>query len=357
MTSDREFSRRQFVAGLGGGALAAVFLAACAGDDRGEQAADGASGSSTSGTAAATRLVTHPLGEVEIPTHPKRVILLGSTITNVLALGIRPVGARNVGRDRRIHPELLSQFDGIVDFGGQDLDIEQIVALEPDLILGSSPGNDDVYGRLSQIAPTVFYDQSGILDHSAEWEKFLLHYADLLGEQDEARRLLADWAVRLADFRSLMGDRRAETVVSVVNTSNDELQFTTKGGFAGSVLEDAGLRRPPSQDLDASQTEAVTAGGDSGRYPVSVERLREADGDVLFLWANPSSAPVGDESQAEALREKTDALQADPLWRQLRAVQTGRVYEVGGHWRGFSILEANLILDDLYRGVLEEEPP
>lgn len=340
------FTRRQFVV-LSGTALAGVLLGACG----------RSSGPAIAAGETETRLFTHARGETSIPVRPRRVVVLGSTIMDMLALGVPPVGARNVGRDRRIHPEMESTFDGIVDLGGQDLDIEQVIALEPDLILGTT-SDDDIYDSLVQVAPTVLYDRSGILDSSAEWDTFLIHRADVLGVPDVARKLLDDHAARIAAFRSRVVERGlAETVVSVVNTSNNsELQLSTRGGFAGSVLEAAGLRRPPSQDLDAQQTEARTSGGDTSRYPVSTERLRDADGDVLFLWANPSSAAIGDESQTAALRARTDALQADPLWRQLDAVARGRVYEVGGHWRGFSVLEADMILDDLYRGVLEEEP-
>lgn len=100
--------------------------------------------------------------------------------------------------------------------------------------------------------------------------------------------------------------------------------------FAGSVLADAGIARPPNQ----AQAQ--------GPQRISLESLDLLDGDVIFIMTLPGGTEVAKESQTEIERIK-----AHPLWSQLKAVQTNQVYEVGSHWAIGSYIAANLILDDL----------
>lgn len=306
----------------------------------------------------ATRSVTHAMGTIDVPANPQRVVTFEATVTDMLDLGIPPVGARNLSRERRCHPDLASEFDKIFELGGQELDLEDVINLEPDLILGTSPSDDEIYETLLRIAPTVLYERGDDVDHKAQWEAFLLYHAGVLGKEAEAQELLANWEARIAHFKARVAERGlGDTVVSIISINrNNDLRFQTKGGHSGGVLRKAGLRRPPSQDLDAQQTDAISNGEDTERYSVSFERLLEGDGDVIFLWGSPSSAPIEDNSQVEVTQKNLAALKADPIWGQLGAVRNGRLYEVGGYWDSRSYLAANMILDDLYRGVLQEEP-
>ncbi|MEO0836218.1 MAG: hypothetical protein AAFY16_09565 [Cyanobacteria bacterium J06642_3] len=57
--------------------------------------------------------------------------------------------------------------------------------------------------------------------------------------------------------------------------------LNTKSGFIGTVLEDAGLSRPPSQDLNLEETQKIT--GDTIQYTISQEVIDKADGDAIFV--------------------------------------------------------------------------
>ena len=102
-----------------------------------------------------------------------------------------------------------------------------------------------------------------------------------------------------------------------------------KESFIGTVLEDAGLRRPPSQDVK-----------DFAILNASAELIPRMGGDDIFGTA------YGPE-EATTLSEITN----DPLWQQLEAVQQGRVYEVpDDRWMlGIGYTAAGGVVDDLAR--------
>lgn len=357
------YSRRQFVAGLGGGAVAALVLSGCGSSGGTEAAGAGEpaparsagkqkAGGSTrvlQGGTGSTRVVQHALGEVEIPIRPKRLVTFEGTL-NLVALGVIPIGARNMVQDEANHPEMRRQLTDIFDLGGQELDIEEVLALEPDLIIGTSPNRDDIYAQLSQIAPTVLY-QDDALDRKHRWDEELLYFADVLGKEKEASELLVAYEARCAEFRSRMGERLETELVSVLRVSSSSTKIYTRGSFAGGVLQDAGLRRPAKQDLDAFQTNELTDGADREGYDISAERLREADGDVLFLSVRgtPSKrAPQEDQDKAAATEVAAGKLTDHPLWSRLGAVEAGQAFKVGGHWNGETVVDANKVLDDLF---------
>jgi iron complex transport system substrate-binding protein len=74
----------------------------------------------------------------------------------------------------------------------------------------------------------------------------------------------------------------------------------------------------------------------------------DADGDVIFLWTGENSVEDNVRSQ-----QQIDALQRDPLWQRLKAVQAGRVYRVPSYWIGNGPIAANAILDDLFKYLVE----
>src|SRR5699024_5087632 len=100
----------------------------------------------------------------------------------------------------------------------------------------------------------------------------------------------------------------------------DGSRLYQKESFIGVVLSDAGLARPPSQDVNDFATD------------FSAERIEAADADYIFVTA----------TQAEEVQQK---FQQNPLWGQL----TGEVVEVdASHWIvGTGLPTAHLVLDDL----------
>lgn len=278
-------------------------------------------------------LVRHDRGETCVPNNPQRMVVLGG-LDYALSLGIKPIGSDGVS-----HEFYLQEFvDGIEEVGGNDApSLERILALKPDFILGGDYINSS-YSNLSQIAPTVLISYN----HSGEWKDFFMHYAEVLGKTAEAEKVMARYYQRLEDFQQQMGTRTAEIDVSIVRVYPTHINIYLKDSFCGTVVADAGLSRPSSQDLTASEAQSLF--GNSIQYEVSQEKIPEIDGDVIFLWTYGYQQAIFQQAQAE--KEK---LKADPLWSTLTAVQQGRVYEVPGYWIGDGPIAANRVIDDLFK--------
>lgn len=282
------------------------------------------------------RRVQHEQGAACVPLAPQRVVVLGfAGLDTVLSLGVKPVGSNAV--DQGFY-YLNNKAAGVENVGKfQTPNLEAIVALKPDLILGTEL-NKQNYELLSQIAPTVLA-KLGRGD-SDGWKKLLNKYAEALGKTDKAEQILADYYARIEKFQAQMGDRLQQTEVSIVEVSSagGGIQIYLEDSYCGAVVADAGLPRPDHQ-TEIKETFNVS---------ISKELLHKADGDVIFVWANSSDEEVAQESQTD-LKE----LKADPLWLKLNAVQQGKVYNVPFYWVSRGPIAANLILDDLFKYLVQ----
>ena len=283
------------------------------------------------------RIVQHSLGEACVPLAPQRVVVLGNSGVDFLSsLGLKPVGSTDIISSSYLNDRL----EGIEDLGARDPSLEAIVALKPDLILGRN-WNKNIYKLLSRVAPTVLAEA----ESPGDWKTVLSKYAEALGKTDEAKQIMAGYNARIEEFKAQMGDDEAsrrhrlkETEVSIVRIRQDVINIYLEESFSGGVVADAGLPHPPQQ----TNTE------ETFRIDISEELLHKADGDVVFVWTYGVSAEMAQDAQTK-LRE----LKADPLWSKLNAVQQGRVYDVPGYWYGTGPIAANLILDDLFKYLVD----
>jgi iron complex transport system substrate-binding protein len=268
--------------------LATLFVIAC-GDDEPD---------TTPAASAAPRTIAHAMGSTKITGTPKRVVVLDTgELDSAVALNVKPVGA-----------------------------VEAIAALRPDLILSSKVRHEAIYDQLARVAPTVFSEAVGVT-----WkENFALH-ADALGLGDEAERLQAEYEDKARELATALGDKRADTTVSVVRSVGDEVRIYLKANFLGTILEDVGLPRPPPQDDDEFTTTATD------------ERIPALDGDVMFL------SRFGDDHRL------LTRLQSNRLWPRLEVVKADRVFEVPDDlwFLGIGNFAARKVLDDLRAIVLD----
>ena len=285
--------------------------------------ADGGYGSSGSGASRESRTVEHAMGEAEIEGTPKRVVVLDTgELDSAMSLGVKPVGAVEAVEGLGL-PSYLEGTGEIEDVGTiEEPNLEKIATLNPDLILSSKLRHEQIYDQLSQIAPTVFTETTGVT-----WKENFEKHAEAMNRSDQAKKVMAGYEDRIGRFKNAMGDRLGENEVSVVRFLPGETRIYQKESFIGTVLEDAGLPRPASQDVD-----------EFALLNVSEEEIPEMDGDAIFVTVY--GAP---EDSTE------DKITSDPLWRKLEAVRQDRVYEVSDDlWMlGIGPTAAGGIVDDL----------
>lgn len=280
------------------------------------------------------RTVRHVLGETAIPIHPQRVLALSGTtdLDTLLALGMTPIAA---GVDPSFHAVngFFSHFNGKTD-GIEPIpawpkpNLEQILQLKPDLILGQRNYVEPVYDQLSQIAPTFVYENA---IGNPEWRVVFQEIAAAMGQSAKGEQVLNDLEQRLSQLKEALSKQNHETEISVIFywTENPYVySIFGKRSFGGSLLEELELPRPSAQRFDAPSQD------------VSLELTSYADGDIIFLlnYSEP---------------EEVEKLIENPLWSQLKAVQNNRVYRVNNiHWFTPGVLAAHAVLDDVERYVL-----
>jgi len=307
-----------------------ILVTGCSTQQGAQPANTGASDSSSS----EGYVVKHAMGETRIPKTPERIVVLTNEATEaLLTLGIKPVGAVNSWVGDPWYDHIAKEMEGVQPLGKEDQpNLEAIAALKPDLILGTKMRHEKIYPQLSQIAPTVFSETI-----RGKWQENFMLWAEAVNRKAEGEKLLAEWDKRIADFRQKAGDK-LKMKVSLVRFMPGRVRILYKDTFAGSILDEIGFARPPAQDKNDFAAE------------VTKERIPEMDGDILFYYTYETGE--GKASQLE--KEWTN----DPLWKNLSVVKNGKAYKVDDViWNtAGGIKAANLLLDDLYKYVLNTRP-
>lgn len=268
------------------------------------------------------RTVKHALGETKLEKKPERIVVLDSgELDGVLALGITPVGMATTAGQNGVPSYLADKAKDIKTVGGiSELNLEAIAALKPDLILGSKLRANDLYDKLSAIAPTVMSIRPGF-----PWKEDFLLLADSLGEENKATQLLNDYQKRADEVKSKV---TGSPTISLVRFRPGEIRLYGNLSFIGVILKDIGLPRPKIQDVQDLAVE------------VSQENISKADGDWIFYSSY---------GKPETTAENT--VVNGTLWKALPAVKAGKVARVNDEvwFLGLGPIGAMATLDDLER--------
>jgi iron complex transport system substrate-binding protein len=295
--------------------VAALTLTACGGE----------AGQASSGAPVADdafpRTVEHAMGTTEIPARPERVVVLDTgELDTALSLGVTPVGAVTTAVSEEFLSYLADDAEGVEVVGTiAEPNLEEIAALQPDLILSNKTRHEELYDELSQIAPTVFADRVG-----AVWKENFRLDAEALGLEDEAADLLDDFERDAA----ALGERVNEgTTISAMRFVQGAIRVYTADSFIGTVLADVGL-----DQLQLETTDVPTFA------ELSLEEVTQADADIVLY---SSYGPDTDSGEAAAV--------AGPLWPRLTAVAQGQAHAVEDDvfYTGIGLKAATLQLESL----------
>lgn len=289
------------------------------------------------------RSVEHAAGITCVPKTIQRLVTLDLTsFEYAIALGFQPVGAP---LSQQLPSYLDNRLIGVENIGeGGKPNLERVLSLKPDLIIGLDY-HQDIYTQASQIAPTLLIQ----FDHSGAWKAFFQRFSTALNREAIAQQIMTQYSQRLQNLQdTLKATAQANPglsfppQVSVVRIYPDTINLYFRESFSGTILQDAGLARPKSQDLSAS--EAKQRFNNEVQASISLEQVDQADGDIMFIWTSEDSVAAN-----QAAQQKLATLQATPLWQRLHAMKMERVYFVPNYWIGGSPLAANAVIDDLFQ--------
>lgn len=264
--------------------------------------------------------VTHAMGETRLPARPARVVVLDSPHLDALvALGTVPVGASVSSAGAGFPPYLADRLTGTESTGlVAEPDLEAIVRLRPDLIIGSAVRHRALYEQLSRIAPTVFSVGSG-----TDWEEQARVTADAVDARPRMEELLAGWRERAVTVGREIG--APGRTASIVRFRPESFRLYGPRSFSGSVLTAMGYDLGDRAWNEYSMIESAP------------ELAGSIDGDVVFFTDRAQDPSSG--SRAAVAR----------LWGPLPAVRAGAVHEVDDEtWMvGIGVLGAERIIDEV----------
>ena len=272
-----------------------------------------------------TKIIEHAMGKTEIKGTPKRIVVLTNEGTEaLLELGIKPVGAAKSWTGKPWYNHIEKEMDGVQNLGDESqINIEAVAALKPDLIIGNKMRQEKIYDQLSKIAPTVFSDTL-----RGEWKTNFEFYAKVLNKEAEGKEIIKKFDDRAASIAKLAGDK-LKTEISIVRFMPGKTRIYLGDTFSGIILKQIGFARPENQRSNDFTIE------------IGKERLKEADGQVIFYFTYETGNGEGSSREKEWLQ--------DPMFKSLNAVKNGKAYRVDDAiWNtAGGVKAANLMLDDI----------
>ncbi|AFY78554.1 MAG: ABC transporter substrate-binding protein [Hydrococcus sp. C42_A2020_068] len=181
----------------------------------------------------------------------------------------------------------------IVSEGQTPPNLEKIVALKPDLVIGAKGFSDQTLNKLKEL---------GIATLSTDINNW-----NALTEitQDLAQKIGADPTPLLKRYQTFLTDLPQQNLSTLVLVSRQPILAPNKNSWAGDLLEKFNAKNLAAEFQGKSAF--------SGYITLSPEKILQANPEVLLIV----------ESFGQKLLEE---FKAQPFWSQLKATQRDRVY-------------------------------
>ncbi|WKA54675.1 iron-hydroxamate ABC transporter substrate-binding protein [Planococcus shixiaomingii] len=233
-------------------------------------------------------------GPVEVPADPQRVVVLSSYTGDVLSLDVPLAGVDSWAKN---NPRFKEELANVAEVN--DADLEKILELEPDLIIGGSTINN--IDKLNEIAPTVTFTY-GKLDYLSQH----LEIGKLLNKEKEAQTWIEDFQKRAQEageqIRAEIGE---DTTVSVIENFEKQIYvFGDNWGRGTEILyQEMKLKMPEKVEEMALK---------DGYYALSQEVLPDYMGDYVIFSKDS---------------EQDNSFQETDLYKNTEAAKNSHVFE------------------------------
>ncbi|HMM19327.1 MAG TPA: ABC transporter substrate-binding protein [Selenomonadales bacterium] len=246
--------------------------------------------------------------QVEIPRRPQRVVVLNaSNLELFYAAGGTAIGRPST---EALPPEVKAAVRNVPAVGiTPNPNMEQIVALKPDLVLGVNMAFHH------NLIPVL--DKAGIpillqsLDNYQQIIDTLHFYGELSGQPQRAEAAVERIEARYKAVVSGSRDRPAPKIV-IIWGSPESFNMATSRSFPGDLAKRLGAVNLADRGDDG--------GGQMGYVPLSIEYIARQNPDMIFLITHSS-----DEKISEKFRNE---LAGHPAWKGLKAVANNQVHRL-----------------------------
>ena len=221
--------------------------------------------------------------DVELAKKPSRIVVTSASFLEPL----HEVGGDVVGRpDSKTKMPAYAKDKASVGKVYQ-IDLEKVLACEPDLVILNKGMNEKLVSPLEQNGiKTLVLDMKSYDDVKAEVRALAM----VTGEREKGESLIASMDERIADVRAKIPQEARR--VSIIHSTNQGLTVQLDGSIAGCTANLLGWQNVAS-----------------GTAP---------------LEKNPDITSMGDVAEAKAGMDSL--MQDSPAWQTIAAVREGRVY-------------------------------
>jgi iron complex transport system substrate-binding protein len=246
--------------------------------------------------------IAHRYGETTVPADPQRVVTVGFTDHDaVLALGVTPVAYTGWLADEPMPWQDLGGATPVV-LDESALDVEQVAAADPDLILAvHSALTQEEYDTLSGIAPTVAQAADDV-DFGTPWQDQTRTIGTALGRAEQADALVADVETLFADAAAAHPEFAGVPAVAGLTGADGTYYAYGPGDARAQFLGALGFAQSP---------EIGELAGDSFFATLSAERFDLLADAGALLWITTTEA-------------ERASLETNPAYAALAPVQQGR---------------------------------
>lgn len=248
---------------------------------------------------------------VHIPARPVRVVALNaSNVDLYYAAGGTIVGKPTT---EALPPEIREAVKNIPPVGTTaSPSVEQIVALQPDLVLGVNiPFHHNLVTVLSKAGIPILLQS---LDNYQQILDTLRFYGEMTGHPGQASAAIGKIEKQLAQAMEKNKNRTKSTVL-VLWGSTESFNMATSNSFVGDLLQRLGaVNLADGQDKISGQTQYV---------PLSMEYVARVNPDIILLITHSSEEKVSEKFCKE--------LAEHPAWQGMKAVREDRVYKLPYH--------------------------
>nr|WP_093574622.1 ABC transporter substrate-binding protein [Amycolatopsis rubida] len=295
---------RTTVAGISAAVLA-LGAAACGSADE------------NAGAEGATRPFDTPSGQVQIPVAPKSVVALDQyTYFGLLDVGVHPKATASGYTDSfAVFPPYAAEYAKAPKVGGSmEIDIEQVGAQAPDLILGNKFLSLEKHKieDYQKLAPTAILGGAPG-EPGVAWPQWVIQAADAVGKKPEAEALKKQYEDRAAQIKSTYRDKLAKLKFALINGGGGKWYLNLDESWGGTILKDLGVQFARGGVTDKSNN--------TPEFSIeNLDKLNEAD--VILYQADYQGKAGPDTQQIIDL----------PAYQGLRAVKAGKSFPTGNFY-------------------------
>ncbi len=263
---------------------------------------------------------------------PERIVCLSNSALQILVrCDIHPVAVTTLVANAE-HPDWVYELPTIAT-GMSGMDIESIVALEPDLLIVGSYQKEAYGEQLAAAGIPVYYTSEGPSIAYGQTKEEAITLARSFGGDEMTAAIASEFEAVEARASAFTASRDTQTMLIFFYTPGTYLQ--TSEGYLGSILTHLPYENLADSVFDPSQRNVMT----------DTETIIKLNPEIIFA--------ISPASDAEAVKEQDEAAFAEnpDLWNTMDAIANNRIVYLGKDYvssKGLQVIDSvNNLIDQL----------